>query len=149
MTGRRGYRGYISSRPVGGDRVPQAVQNLVVRDFARRRGLDFLLSATEYVMPGSYLMLEQVVDELPAIAGAILYSMVQLPEGRARRLGLLRRALASGAVLYAALEDLRLADEDDLRRWEDIALVRQALPRCPRSLASSAMPVDVHNVNKL
>ena len=149
MTGRLGYRGYISSRPIGGDRVPQAVQNLVVRDFARRRGLDFLLSATEYAMPGSYLMLEQVVDELPAIAGAILYSMVQLPEERGHRLRLLRRALASGAVLHAALEDLRLADEDDLRRWEDITLIRQVLPRCPRSLAVPAIPVDVHNLNKV
>lgn len=134
MSGRRGYRGYISSRPIGGDRVPQAVQNLVVRDFARRRGLDFLLSATEYAMLDSYLMLEQVVDEMPALAGAILYSMAQLPEARDRRLGLLRRIMASGAVLHAALEDLKLETEDDLRRWEDITLVRQALPLCLKAI---------------
>ena len=66
------------------------------------------------------LMLEQVEDELPTIAEAILYSITQLPEGRERRLSLLRRVLASGAVLDAALEDLRLATEADLRRWEVI-----------------------------
>jgi sporadic carbohydrate cluster protein (TIGR04323 family) len=110
------------------------VQNLVVRDFARRRGLDFLLSATEYAMPGSYLMLEQVLDEMGRIGGAILYSLAQLPDDRARRRIMLERALASGGVLYAALEDMTLTDNDDLGRWEDIALVRQVLPFCPKEL---------------
>ena len=34
----RGLRGYIASRPVAGARVPQHVQNLVIRDYARRKG---------------------------------------------------------------------------------------------------------------
>ncbi|KIL97723.1 hypothetical protein CCC_00784 [Paramagnetospirillum magnetotacticum MS-1] len=132
---RFGYRGYISSRPIGGDRVPQAVQNLTVRDYARRRGLDFLLSATEYAMPDCTMMLEQVLDEMAGLGGAILYSLAQLPDDRARRRDILERALASGGVLHAALEDLKLASGDDLRRWEDITLVRQALPFCPKELS--------------
>jgi sporadic carbohydrate cluster protein (TIGR04323 family) len=131
---RAGFRGYISSRPMGGDRVPQAVQNLMVRDYARRKNLDFLLSATEYAMPGCFMMLEQVLDEMRAIGGAILYSMTQLPDDRARRREVLGRALASGGVLHAALEDLKLETQADLARWEDILLVRQALPHCPKVL---------------
>ena len=58
-----GYRGYIASRPVRGTSTPQHVQNLVIRDYAARSGLDFKLSATEYAMDGCYLMLEAVLDE--------------------------------------------------------------------------------------
>ena len=41
-----GYRGYIGSRPVRGERTPQQVQNLVIRDYAQRNGIAFKLSAT-------------------------------------------------------------------------------------------------------
>jgi sporadic carbohydrate cluster protein (TIGR04323 family) len=47
---RHGHRGYIASRPVRGQDWPQHVQNLVVRDYAQRNGLHYLLSATEYAM---------------------------------------------------------------------------------------------------
>jgi sporadic carbohydrate cluster protein (TIGR04323 family) len=132
---RTGYRGYISSRPIGGDRVPQSVQNLMVRDYARRNGLDFLLSATEYAMPGCFMMLEQVIDEMDMIGGAILYSLVQLPEDETLRQSVMSRALASGGALHAALEGLVLAGDDDLQRWNDIIRVRQTLPFCPKDLS--------------
>ena len=80
-----GFRGYIFSRPFQGERVPQNVQNLVIRDFAARSRLTYLLSATEYAMPGCFMMLEQVLAELPALEGMICYSIFQLPpDGRAR-----------------------------------------------------------------
>ena len=64
MSNRYGYRGYIASRPVRGLAQPQHVQNLVVRDYASRNKLHYLLSATEYAMPGSYMVLESALREL-------------------------------------------------------------------------------------
>ena len=58
-----GYRGYISSRPSANGRVPQHVQNLVIRDYCATNNLNFLLSAVEYAMPNSFIMLEQVIKE--------------------------------------------------------------------------------------
>ena len=78
-------RGYIFSRPFMGERVPQHVQNLVIRDYCARRQLQFLLSATEYAMPGCDLILAQVLDELPEVDGIVVYSLFQLPEGRQGR----------------------------------------------------------------
>src|SRR5882757_7640146 len=63
--GQKGYRGYVFSRSVDNHRVPQHIQNLVIRDYAARRKLHYLLSATEYAMPGCYLILEQVLADLP------------------------------------------------------------------------------------
>jgi len=79
QTGHKGYRGYVFSRSVDSHRVPQHIQNLVIRDYAARCKLHYLLSATEYTMPDCYLILEQVLAELAALDGVILYTMFMLP----------------------------------------------------------------------
>lgn len=67
-------RGYIFSRPFMGERVPQHIQNLVIRDYCDRYNLHYLLSATEYAMVGCHLMLEQVLNELADLDGIVAYS---------------------------------------------------------------------------
>ncbi|MBV8408171.1 MAG: sporadic carbohydrate cluster protein, TIGR04323 family [Alphaproteobacteria bacterium] len=116
----RGYRGYVFSRAVDDHRVPQHIQNLVIREYAHRRKLHYLLSATEYAMAGSYLILEQVLADLPTIDGVILYSMLMLPSSAARRGGIYRRVLAAGAGLHAAVEGFVLKSEMDIERWENV-----------------------------
>lgn len=128
---RQGYRGYVFSRAVEGHRVPQHIQNLVIRDYATRRGLLYLLSATEYAMPDSHLILEQVVSDLPAAEGIILYSMFLLPREQRRRLDLYRRILGVGAELHAAVEGFVLGSAADIERWENVlatAEICRAIP---------------------
>ena len=67
-------RGYIFSRPFMGERVPQHVQNLVIRDYCERHQLQFLLSATEYAMPNCHLIFEQILSELSDLHGLVAYS---------------------------------------------------------------------------
>ncbi len=123
-----GYRGYIASRPVRGATTPQHVQNLVVRDYAARNGLDFKLSATEYAMEGCYLMLEAVLDDLANLDGIVLYSVFMLPQDPTRRHAVYRRVLDSGKTLHGALENLDVSDDDEVQRLEDIFLVAQFAP---------------------
>jgi sporadic carbohydrate cluster protein (TIGR04323 family) len=47
-------KGYIFSRPFFGERVPQHIQNIVLRDYCRRNNLKFLMSATEYAIKNSF-----------------------------------------------------------------------------------------------
>ena len=56
MPERSGHRGYIGARPLNGSRTPQHVQNIVIRDYAKRKNLQYLLSAVEHIMPGSYMI---------------------------------------------------------------------------------------------
>ena len=78
-------RGYIFSRLFMGERVPQHVQNLVIRDYCERNHLQFLLSATEYAMEDCHLIFEEVLGKLSEISGIVLYSLFQLPEDNVRR----------------------------------------------------------------
>lgn len=124
-----GYRGYIASRPIQGERTPQHVQNLVVRDYARAQGLTFLLSATEYAMPGCTLILEQVLDDLPNLSGIICFSLFMLPEDRT---GVWDRVLSAGRSIHFALEGLHVRTPADVARIEDILLAAKVLSRyCP------------------
>lgn len=126
-----GYRGYITSRPVQGSHFPQRVQNLVVRDYAQRRGLPFRLSLTEYAMPGCTMMLETLLSDLGRLDGIVLFSAFTLPERRAQRHSVLERVLAAGKPLHAALENLVVRTPEDAARWDDLIEVSALLPATP------------------
>jgi len=112
-------------------RVPQRLQNLLVRDYASRHGYRFLLSATEYVMPACYMILESVLDELASIQGIVAFSIFMLPQRRERRMAIYDRVLGAGAEFHAALENLAIRSSGDVARCEDILSVAALLPSAP------------------
>ena len=133
MTDRYGYRGYITSRPFLGERAPQHIQNLVIRDYAAKHGLDYLLSVTEYAMESSHIMLQQVLSELRQINGVICYSIFQLPTAGSSRVDAYRRIIGANAVLHTAVEGLVIRNWTDVDRVEDIWKTRQVLDHCATS----------------
>ena len=72
-----------------GERVPQHIQNITIRNYCNDKKLYYLLSATEYSMQNSSLILEEVLNELNKIHGVIAYSLFQLPENDRSRLKIL------------------------------------------------------------
>ena len=55
-------KGYISSRKFMGERVPQTVQNLVLRNYCKNNNIIFELSSTEYAMEESFYVLNQLLN---------------------------------------------------------------------------------------
>ena len=125
MNNRLGHRGYIASRPVRGQEWPQHVQNLVVRDYAQRNGLHYLLSATEYAMDACYMNLDTVLGELDRIQGIICFSLFMLPARPARRRELYQRIFDAGADFHGALENMAIRGPEDAARLEDIFQVER------------------------
>lgn len=122
---RQGWRGYMFSRAIAGQMIPQRVQNLVVRVHAEKNGLYFLLSAVEYHLADSYMMLESLYEELPRIEGLIFYSMHMLPESPKARRAIYDAVLRSGAGVRFALEELQILNESDVALIEDIMAVKR------------------------
>jgi sporadic carbohydrate cluster protein (TIGR04323 family) len=125
MAERAGHRGYIGARPLNGSRTPQHVQNIVIRDYARRKNLQYLLSAAEHTMPGSYMVLEDILDELPRLRGLICYSIFMLPPDENRRRDIYDCVLQQGCDLHAAVEEISLTSRQDIQAVEDILLVQK------------------------
>ncbi|MFM9085962.1 MAG: LIC12192 family sporadic carbohydrate cluster protein [Acidimicrobiia bacterium] len=133
-------RGYIFSRPFMGERAPQHVQNIVLRDYCQRRGHELLLSATEYAMEDSTLILETVLGELPAIDGIVMYSLFQLPRDPAERRGVVERVLAAGGSLHFAVEGMRITDAVEAAAVEQCWMVKAAMESAPQGPAPAAGP---------
>ena len=123
-------RGYISSRKFMGESCHQSTQNLVLRDYCKRMNYNYLLSGTEYSIKNSYLMLQQLVDEIPVINGIVAYSLFQMPENQEKRLQIINKILNRNGELHFALENLKISNNSEIDRVENIWLVRQTMPNC-------------------
>jgi sporadic carbohydrate cluster protein (TIGR04323 family) len=131
---RAGYRGYISSRPFMGERAAQHVQNIVITNYAERENLRYLLSATEYAMPNCFMMMEQVLEELPLLEGVICYSLFMLPRQSAQREVIYHAVIDAKASMHFAVERLVLRSDTEIPDIEAIWLMRNILPHCPKEL---------------
>lgn len=113
-----------------GERVPQHVQNLVIRDYCEHKNLRFLLSATEYAMEGCHLVLEQVLCELSEIDGLVIYSLYQLPEDGDQRQRIYEKILRSKKSIHFAVEGLSAKTKLECQKIETLWRIRLTLPNC-------------------
>ena len=116
------------------ERCPQHIQNIVLRDYCKKMKYKYLLSGAEYAMNNSYLMLRQLVDEIPNIDGIIAYSLFQMPEVQNDRSKIYYNILDKNGEIHFALENLKITSHKEINRIENIWLVRQAIPNCLTSL---------------
>mgnify|MGYP003970873349 CR=1 FL=1 len=131
----KGFRGYVSSRPFMGERAPQHIQNIVIRDYCKKNNLLFLLSATEYVMDGTSLMLAQMMKNFERIEGIIFYSLFQLPENKEERKEFLLLAINMSKEIHFAVESLSLRNHEDYLRLENIWKVKKVINKCPKEMS--------------
>ncbi len=123
-------RGYIFARPFMGERAPQHVQNIILRDYCNKKDFELLLAATEYAMPDSSMILESVLDDLDSVDGIVFYSLYQLPTSTTQRQSVYSRVLASGKSLHFAVEGMSIAKQDDVDSVEQCLLVKATLDNC-------------------
>ncbi len=134
MKKKKKVRGYIFCRSFMGERAPQHVQNIVIRDYCKRNKLSYLLSSTEYAMKNSYLMLEQVLEELQSIDGIAAYSLFQLPEDGKLRKKIYKRIINLKKEIHFAVEGLKVSKQKDIGKIEDIWMVKQSLSNCIKKI---------------
>ena len=119
-----------------GERAPQHVQNIVIRDYCKKKKLSYLLSATEYGMEKSYLMLEKILVELKSksVDGIVAYSLFQLPEDKKIRLKVYKKILSLKKEIHFSVEGLKISNRKEAKKIEDIWQIKQTLPNCLNGL---------------
>jgi sporadic carbohydrate cluster protein (TIGR04323 family) len=117
-----------------GERVAQHIQNIMLRDYCNKIEAEYLLSGTEYAMKDSYLILNELIYEIPKTDGIVAFSLFQLPEDKSLRSGIYEEILLRGGELHFALEGLRITNNTEINRIENIWSVRQTLPSCPKRI---------------
>ena len=119
-------RGYNFSRDFMGERVPQHVQNIVIRDFCQKRNLNFLLSASEYSMPNSFHILKDLTNNMSGLYGIVAYSLFQMPYNDDERKKIFKKVLEKNKKIFFACENLEILKQADIDRIENIWLVKKA-----------------------
>ena len=79
------YRGYVSSRKINGNVIPQSLQNLKIRDYANSKKLVFKLSITEHKSKNGFFALNDLKEKISKLDGIIFFSIYQLPEKKTLR----------------------------------------------------------------
>ena len=90
--------------------------------------MPYLLSATEYAMPDSYMMLQKILDEIADIEGIVCYSLFQLPLDDKKRQTIYKKVLTQQKEMHFALESLMITNEEEIYRVEDILKIGKILP---------------------
>jgi len=127
-------KGYIFSRPFMDERAPQHVQNIVIRDFCKKEKLHYSLSAVEYAMKNSHKTLYQLINNLKNLDGIVAYSVFQLPFDNVQRKKVLKTVIKKKKIFYFALEDLKISNNKDLQRIDNIWLIKKKLPHCLKKI---------------
>ena len=120
-------KGYIFSRSFMGERVPQSVQNLVLRNYCESNNFIYQLSTVEYCMKDSFLHLNNLLKNLNLYSGLISYSLFQLPEKPNKRYYLLKNLISKKKVFHFAVENRSVSSLKDIDSINDIWAVKQTL----------------------
>ena len=117
-------KGYIFSRPFLGERVPQHIQNIVLRDYCIKNNIIFLMSATEYAIENSSYILSELINNLKNYDGIIFYSLFQLPIKKQERQRLYKSIIKNKKQIHFAVESISVKNISDVVKIEKIFLVK-------------------------
>tara|TARA_B100000945_G_C20401811_1_gene607774 strand:- start:1187 stop:1597 length:411 start_codon:yes stop_codon:yes gene_type:complete len=123
-------KGYNFSRSFMGERVPQHVQNIVIKDFCQKNNLNFLLSSTEYSMKNSSHILNQLVNNLRNIDGIVAYSIFQMPYNDKKRINIFKKILKNKKKIFFACENLKISNSKEIKRIEKIWGLKKISENC-------------------
>jgi len=117
-------KGYIFSRPFFEERVPQNVQNIVLRDYCKKKDIEFLLSSTEYTMKNCSLILSEIIEKYTEYDGIIFYSLLQMPADQKERNKLYKKTLKNKKQIHFVLENFIARKKKDFNELEKIFIIK-------------------------
>lgn len=120
-------RGYISSREALGKFYPQKIQNLIIREFCKIKNFSYMLSAAEYKMKNSFLVLNEIIKDLNNVDGIVAFSLYQFPENKKNRNNYLKKILNKKKIMSFALEEIIIRKKSDIDLVDDLWGVKKTI----------------------
>ena len=124
---RNKLKGYVFSRPFMGERVPQGVQNLFLRDYCKKNNYNFDLSSVEYCMDNSFIHLNNLLLNLKNYDGILAYSLFQMPIDPNVRKKFMLKVIKSKKSFHFAIENIVVRDTTSLQKIDDIWAIKQSI----------------------
>jgi len=135
MSAHQGLRGYVTARGFGPYVIPVPVQSLALRDYCARKKFVYVLPGNENCFPHSYLVLEGLISDLSSYEGIVMCSMFMLPQRAERRRRLCQHVFDQGCAIHLVIEDMVVADRQDVENLEQLLLIDRLAAQAPKSIA--------------
>lgn len=121
-------RGYISSRNLDGNWIPQSIQNLTIRDYCSKNKFNFLLSSAEYSIQNCFSMLASTIKE-KKVNIIVMYSIDQLPLDNITRIKLIKDALKQKKEIHFALEKKKIITKLDIEKIDTVINLKKLIQK--------------------
>ena len=100
-------RGYIASGEFNGNRMPQHIQNQIVKSYCDTNALEFVLSRAEYWINGAtncqlWAALKEGFNDI------VFFSVWLLPNSKEERVKIYEFCIQSNIILHFSLERIRI-----------------------------------------
>ena len=116
-------RGYIASGNFNGNRIPQHLQNHIVKSYCDANGLEFVLSRAEYWINGStQCQLWAALKE--GFKNIVFFSLWQLPNNKRDREKIYEYCTQNHIILHFATE--RMHTKPDKSFFADLEILIQS-----------------------
>jgi sporadic carbohydrate cluster protein (TIGR04323 family) len=113
-------KGYIFSRPFLGERAPQHIQNIVLKDYCNKKKFFFFMSATEYSIEKSTYILNDLLNNINDYDGLIFYSIFQLPEDLEQRSKFYKNIIKKNKQVHFAVENFAAKNIKNFQEIEKV-----------------------------
>ena len=114
----------IFSRPFLGERVPQHIQNIIIREYCERNNFSIFIKLYRVCFGKFSLDVRTSFKELDTISGIVAYSLFQLPENKNQRLKIYNKILMKKKEIHFSVENLQISKSKDINKIEDIWSIR-------------------------
>ena len=120
-------RGYIFSSDFCGEKIPQNVQNLYIRNYCKNNNLHYMLSSVEYSIHNSVYILDGLFDEINNVNGVVFYSLYQLPINSLKRKEFCHKMVYLKKKIFFALENIIINKIEDFEKIETLWQLKQVV----------------------
>ena len=104
--------GYISSGKIGNNFFPQKIQNLCLKTYCNMNKYSFVLSATEFKMINSNLVLKGLKENSKKFDGVIFFSINQLDE---KKFLILKNLINKNKEIHFYYENIKIKNKKDFK----------------------------------
>lgn len=115
-------RGYCTHQKFGSFRIPVPLQNIILRDFAKKNKFGFKLSTNEFYFENCYMQLLRLVNVSieEKIHGIVMMSYTMLPKNRTELISIVKELMINNINLYFIIENLKIENESHFKEFINI-----------------------------
>jgi sporadic carbohydrate cluster protein (TIGR04323 family) len=127
----KNLKGYVFSRPISNNIIPQKIQNIILRDYCVKNNYNFLISSIEYTMNKCHYVLDGLIKNIIKYDGYVAYSVFQLPENSFKRKKILTKVLKKNKEFHFVLENIIISKKNkkNLKFIENIISIKNIIKK--------------------